>query len=102
LTSSRFWPDQQKNKIRSIAKEMGVEKDRALKDMSVEELRAELKRLKDNLCDLEDTHSFAFGKTSVHIGAEKAQSMQTEFEEECREYNEYIAEIEKELKTRSA
>lgn len=70
--------------------------------MALEELKAELKRLKDNLCDLEDMHSFTFGKTSVHIGAEKVENMQIEFEEECRMLNERIAEIEKELKAREA
>lgn len=69
-------------------------------NMTTEELEAELKRLKENLCDLEDMHAFTFVKTSVHIGAEKAQNMQAEFEEECRLYNEKIAEIEKVLKTR--
>lgn len=68
--------------------------------MSVEELRAELSRLKDNLCDLEDTHAFTFGKTTVHIGAEQAQSMQEEYEEECRSYNERIAAIEALLRAR--
>jgi ribosomal protein L29 len=62
--------------------------------MSLEELRTELKRLKDNLCDLEDTHAFTFGRTSVHIGAEQAQSMQLDYEEECRLYREQIARIE--------
>jgi hypothetical protein len=70
--------------------------------MSIEELKAELKRLKDNLCGLEDMHSFVLGKTSVHIGAETAQNMQAEFEEERGRYNERIAEIEKELKERGA
>ncbi|HXY55903.1 MAG TPA: hypothetical protein VEM40_14665 [Nitrospirota bacterium] len=70
--------------------------------MTVEELRAELKRLKDSLCDLEDMHSFTFGKTTVHIGAEKAQNMQSEFEEECRAHNEQITEIEKLLKAKGA
>lgn len=69
-------------------------------NMTIEQLEAELKRLKENLCDLEDMHAFTFVKTSVHIGAEKAQNMQAEFEEECRQYNEKIAEIEKELKAR--
>jgi len=73
-----------------------------LDDMTVEELRAELKRLKDSLCDLEDMHSFTFGKTTVHIGAEKAQNMQSEFEEECRAHNEQITEIEKLLKAKGA
>jgi len=70
--------------------------------MSVEELRVELKRLKENLCDLEDMHSFTFGKTTVHIGAEKAQNLQAEFEEECRVHNEQITEIEKLLKAKGA
>ncbi len=72
-------------------------------DMSIEELRAELERAKDNLCDFEEMHAFTFGgKTTLHMSAEKAQNMQLEFEEECRAYNERIAEIEKELKTRGA
>lgn len=71
-------------------------------DMPVEELKAELRRLRDNLCDLEDQHAFAFVKTSVHIGAEKAQRMQEEFDEECRDYNNRIAAIERELQVRGA
>lgn len=70
--------------------------------MTVEELRGELERLKDGLQDLEDMHSFTFGKTSVHIGAEKVQNMQAEFEEECRAYREKIAAIESQLKARGA
>lgn len=71
-------------------------------NMATEELRAELARLKDNLCDIEDMHSFTFQKTSLHIGAEKAQNMQAEFEDECREHNEKIAEIQRILKARGA
>jgi len=74
--------------------------ERPYETMSVEELQAEIKRLKENLCDLEDTHSFTFGKTTVHIGAEQAQSMQEEYEEECRSYNEQIAAIEVLLRMR--
>lgn len=70
--------------------------------MSIEELKAELKRMKDNLCDLEDMHAFTFVKTSVHIGAEKAQNMTTEYEEECKMFNEQIGEIEKLLKAKGA
>jgi len=70
--------------------------------MTVEELTAELKRLKDSLCDLEDMHSFTFGKTTVHIGAEKAQNLQADFEEECRVHNEKITKIEKILKAKGA
>lgn len=74
--------------------------DKRLDDMTAEELKAELGRLKDNLCDLEETHLFTFGKTSVHIGAEKAQNMQLQFDEECRVYNQRITEIETALKER--
>ena len=73
-----------------------------IEEMSIDELKAELHRLKDNLCDLEDMHSFTFGKTSVHIGAEKAQNMTAEYEEECRMYNEQIAAVEKALKEKGA
>ena len=76
--------------------------DKSPDDMTVEELRAELKRLKDNLCDFEDMHSFTFQKTTVHIGAEMAQNMQTEFEEECRNYKEQIALVEEALKAKGA
>jgi hypothetical protein len=76
----------------SLGKEAG--------NMTIEELRAELEQLKDNLCDFEDMHSFTFQKTTVHIGAEMAQNMQTEFEEECGKYKEQIEEIEEELKAR--
>jgi len=71
-----------------------------LEKLTVEELKTEFKRLKDNLCDIEDMHAFTFGKTSVHMGSEKAQNMQIEFEEECRLLNERIADIEKEIKAR--
>lgn len=73
-----------------------------LDDMTIDELKEKLKKLKDNLCDLEDMHSFTFGKTSLHIGAEKAQNMQTEFEEECKIYAEQIAEVEKALQARDS
>jgi coenzyme F420-reducing hydrogenase alpha subunit len=71
-------------------------------DMTVDELMAELRRLKDNLSDLEEMHSFTFGKTSVHIGAEKAQNLQEEYEQECKEYGEQIKEIERLLNAKSA
>lgn len=68
--------------------------------MTIDELKAELKRLKDSLCDIEDLHAFTFGKTSVHIGAEKAQNMSAEYEEDCRLHNEQIAAVEKALKAK--
>jgi hypothetical protein len=73
-----------------------------LEDMSVDELKTELKRLKESLCDIEDMHSFTFVKTSVHIGAEKAQNMAAEYEEDCKLHNEQITEIEKALKVKGA
>jgi len=79
---------------------MSSENEDACDALSVEELRAELKRLRENLCDLEETHAFTFGKTTVHIGAEQAQSMQEEFEEECRQYNTRIVKIERILKAK--
>jgi ribosomal protein L29 len=71
-------------------------------DMTIEELQKELARLKENLCDIEDQHSFTFGKTTVHIGAEQAQNMQEEYEQECREHAENIAKVETMLKARGA
>src|SRR4030067_1095724 len=59
-----------------------------LESMSIDELKVELKRLKDNLCDIEDLHAFTFGKTSVHIGAEKAQNLTSEYEEECKMFRD--------------
>ncbi len=76
--------------------------DKRIEDMTIDELKAELKRLKDNLCDVEDMHAFTFGKTSVHIGAEQAQNMTAEYEEECRLFNGEIAAIEKALKAKGA
>ena len=71
-------------------------------EMTADELRAELGRLKDNLCDLEEIHSFTFSKTSVHIGAEKAQNLQEEYEQECKEHGERIKEIERLLMEKNA
>jgi ribosomal protein L29 len=70
-------------------------------DMTNDELKTELERLKESLCDLEDMHAFTFGKTTVHIGAEKAHNMQLEFEEECDSYRRRIAELEKTLEARN-
>ncbi len=69
-------------------------------DLSDDELRAELARLKDILCDAEDMHAYATGKTTVHIGGGKVRAMQEEFEEECRELNARIGAIEAEMKSR--
>ena len=64
-------------------------------EKNLQELKDELARLKDTLYDIEDVHSFTFVKTSVHIGAEKAQNMQDEYEEECRILNEKISSLER-------
>ena len=73
---------------------------KTIDEMTIDELQAELARLKDNLCDLEDMHNFTFVKTSVHIGAEKAQNLTAEYEDECRLFNEQIAAVEKALKAK--
>ena len=75
--------------------------DEQYEKMTVEELNIELKRLQENLCDLQDTHAFTFGRTSVHIGAEQAQNMQLEYEEECRQYAAQIEGIQALLYKRS-
>ena len=79
-----------------------MEKDNRLENMTAEELKLELERTKDCLADIEDMHSYTFEKTPSHIGAEKAENIQSEFEEECGKYNEQIDEIEKVLKSRGA
>ena len=79
---------------------MNSRRERPYETLSEEELHAELDRLKDNLCDLEETHAFTFGKTTVHIGAEQAQSMQEEYEEERSSYNVRIAAVEVLLRER--
>lgn len=76
--------------------------EKKFENMTSDELKAELKRLKDGLRDLEDMHAFTFGKTSVHIGAEKAQNLQLEFEEERGAYHDRIAKVEGLLKAKGA
>lgn len=75
---------------------------KTVKEMSVDELKAELKRLKENLEDFEEMHAFTFGKTSVHIGASKAQNLQEEYEEEVKAYYDQIAQVEALLKRERA
>jgi len=70
--------------------------------LTIDQLKNELKRLKENLSDIEEMHTFTFGKTTAHIGAEQAQNMQLEFEEECRVYGEQIAAVERLLKEKGA
>lgn len=70
--------------------------------MTIDQLKTELKRLKDNLCDIEDMHHFTFTKTSLHIGADKAQNMALEHEQECRAYGDEIAKVEKALRVKGA
>jgi hypothetical protein len=79
---------------------MCSDREKTYEAMSVEELEAELEKLKESLCDLEETHNFTFGKTTVHIGAERAQAMQEEYEAECALYSGQIAKIEGILKVK--
>ncbi len=79
---------------------MCSDREKTYEAMSVEELEAELAKLKESLCDLEETHNFTFGRTTVHIGAERAQAMQEEYEAECALYSGQIAKIEGILKVK--
>lgn len=72
-----------------------MSRGKKIEDMNMNELQAELGRLRDELGDLEDTHAFTFGKTSVHIGAEHAQSMQEEFDLESSALRERIALVQR-------
>ncbi len=65
-----------------------------IRHKTLDEMRSELAKLKDELCDIEDMHSFTFAKTSVHIGAEKAQNLQEEYDSECKNLKERISLIE--------
>jgi len=67
---------------------------KTVEDMSVEELKAELKKLRENLEDFEEMHTFAMAKTSVHIGANQANALQEEYEDEVKTYNAQIAKVE--------
>ncbi len=71
-----------------------------IENLTTEQLKAEFQRLKEELCDMEEVHTFTFQKTPVHISAEKVTNMQEEFDEECRQYKERMALIEKELAKR--
>lgn len=70
------------------------------KEMSTDELKAERGRIEESIEDARQMHSFTFDKSSVHISAGKVGEMQEEYEDEVREYNEQIAEIDKLLKER--
>ena len=76
--------------------------DKRYEEMSIEELKAELQRVKESIEDIKEMHSFTFDKSSVHISATKVYEMQEEYEEEVKVYNEQIAQIEEILKARGA
>jgi hypothetical protein len=59
-----------------------------------EELEARLRRLREDLRDLEDTFSFNLANTPAHIN----EGMVNEHEQELEEYREKIAHIEELLK----
>ena len=48
-----------------------MKKDNRLENMTAEELKFELERLKDCLGDIEHMHSYTFEKTPSHIGFEE-------------------------------
>lgn len=68
--------------------------------MPDDELRAELRRLREALVDLEETHSFDIMHTSAHIGSAEFKASQQRFEEETRTYLDRIAEVEAVLRSR--
>lgn len=68
--------------------------------MSTEELRAELRRLREALTDLEETHAFDAMHTSAHIGAEEFRASEERFREESERYMEEISRLEKVLRSR--
>jgi hypothetical protein len=61
-----------------------------LDEMSNDELAAELKRLNEELDDLEETASFHFSHTSAHIGGGAV----AEHEEELKKLREKIVLVE--------
>lgn len=81
---------------------MGESMTGKYESMTIDQLKAELKRLKDNLCDIEDMHNFTFSKTTVHIGAEQTQNLAREYEQECKAYSDQVKLVEKALKAKGA
>jgi|OpeIllAssembly_1097287.scaffolds.fasta_scaffold235016_2 hypothetical protein len=69
-----------------------------IEDLTAEELRAELQRVRGGLSDIDDMHVFTFGKTTAHIGAETAQRMQEEYEQERNELLALIETLESRLR----
>lgn len=58
--------------------------------MGPEQLEAELKRLRDNLEDLEDTFAFNLTNTSAHLNS----GVVAEAEEELQELKDEIAKVQ--------
>ncbi|GAB4388768.1 MAG: hypothetical protein Kow0025_10040 [Thermodesulfovibrionales bacterium] len=71
-----------------------------LNAMSADELRAELRRLREALVDLEETHAFDSMHTRAHIGAEEFKAADERFREESAHYVEEISRIEEALRLR--
>jgi hypothetical protein len=70
-----------------------------VEDLTGEEVHAELRRLRATLADVEDMHLFTFGKTTAHIGAETAQHMQEEYEQERADLLARIEALERRLRS---
>ena len=70
-----------------------------VEDLTGEEVHAELRRLRAALADAEDMHLFTFGKTTAHIGAETAQRMQEEYEQERADLLARIEALERRLRS---
>jgi hypothetical protein len=69
-----------------------------IEEMTAEEVQAELRLIRGTLSDIEDMHTFTFGKTTAHIGAETAQRMQEEYEQERNELLALIEPLEDRLR----
>jgi archaellum component FlaC len=67
------------------------------REASREELDARLRRLREDLKDLEDTFSFNLANTAAHLNA----GMVNEHEQELEEYREKIAHIEEILRKKA-
>lgn len=68
-----------------------------LENMTTEELIAELKRLQNELEDLEDTFNFNMANTPDHHN----EGMIREHEDEMDEYRQRIRQVEKLIKGRN-
>jgi hypothetical protein len=68
-----------------------------VRNVSREDLEARLRKLREDLKDLEDTFSFNLANTPAHLN----EGMVNEHEQELEEYREKIVHIEELLRKQS-